>query len=549
MPTRAYVPTSTTGVVHGEVLTRSWVAEMILDLAGYTSDRDLTRFRIVEPAAGTGAFVAAIMNRLVTSARTHNKPMTLKVVGEALRVFDIQTENIEALRKLVIGALTDAGVGAKTATELSEVWVRHDDYLLPASENRCSEVDVVVGNPPYIRLEDIPANKATKYRNAYPTMTGRADIYIAFFEAGLRSLKPGGRLAFICADRWMRNDYGRGLRQLVTTDGFAMDAIITAHEADMFETDVDAYPAITIIRRGKQGKVALADTTAAFTAKQAPALVKATTKRQHKETKAYTVGAVEGWHPPGKLGWPHGSPATIERLAALDSYPTIEDTGARIGIGIATGADAVYVTHPNRLPPDVEDDRLLKLSHADDIRSGQWKWTGRQLVNPWTVNGLVSPDKYPKLAEYLLGHPVVKQRNVAKKNPNSWWRTIDRVAYPLLDRPLILLQDMSQQVTPVISPIGFYPHHNLYWIDVQGSGWKPDVLAGLLLAEQIRAQIVARCVLMRGRTLRLQAQYLRQIRVPAPNDVSAEDAKEFRVAYLNCDRERATRVLATLLPQ
>ncbi|MGH4015414.1 MAG: Eco57I restriction-modification methylase domain-containing protein [Pseudonocardiaceae bacterium] len=52
------------------------------------------------------------------------------------------------------------------------------------------------------------------YRSACPTMGGRADIYVGFYEVGLRSLRPGGRLGFICADRWMRNQYGHRLREL-----------------------------------------------------------------------------------------------------------------------------------------------------------------------------------------------------------------------------------------------------------------------------------------------------------------------------------------------
>lgn len=39
-------------------------------------------------------------------------------------------------------------------------------------------------------------------------MKGRADIYVAFFEAAMWQLRPGGICAFICADRWMLNQYG-----------------------------------------------------------------------------------------------------------------------------------------------------------------------------------------------------------------------------------------------------------------------------------------------------------------------------------------------------
>ena len=53
------------------------------------------------------------------------------------------------------------------------------------------------------------------YRRRCLTMRGRSDIYVGFIERGLDLLKPGGALGFICADRWMRNQYGADLRELV----------------------------------------------------------------------------------------------------------------------------------------------------------------------------------------------------------------------------------------------------------------------------------------------------------------------------------------------
>ena len=80
---------------------------------------------------------------------------------------------------------------------------------------------------------------------------------MAFFEAALHQLKEGGVCAFICADRWMRNQYGAELRELVTS-GFGVEVVIEMHNADAFHDDVDAYPAITVIRRQDQGPAVIA---------------------------------------------------------------------------------------------------------------------------------------------------------------------------------------------------------------------------------------------------------------------------------------------------
>jgi len=103
---------------------------------------------------------------------------------------------------------------------------------------------------------------AAAYRQLYRTMTGRADIYVPFFEAALRQLKPDGVCAFICADRWMLNQYGAELRRFVTT-GYQVETVIEMHTAEAFLADVSAYPAVTVIRRAAQGPVVVARATCA----------------------------------------------------------------------------------------------------------------------------------------------------------------------------------------------------------------------------------------------------------------------------------------------
>lgn len=65
-------------------------------------------------------------------------------------------------------------------------------------------------------------------------MRGRADLYVGFYEKGLKLLRPEGQLAFICADRWMRNQYGGHLRQLVK-EQLGLELIIHMHDVDAFE--------------------------------------------------------------------------------------------------------------------------------------------------------------------------------------------------------------------------------------------------------------------------------------------------------------------------
>lgn len=233
---------------HGEVFTRRWVVEMILDAAGYRADADLGGMTIVEPACGRGAFLLPIVERLAQSCARHGR--RLADAGGAIQGFDLLLHNVEHVRKEMTAKLLKLGELPDAAELLPERWATAGDFLLTDHEQ--GQADFVVGNPPYIRLEDVPAEISDAYRAECSTMRGRADIFVGFFEKGLSLLAPGGRLAFICADRWMRNQYGEKLRSLVAGD-YSVDSVVAMREVDAFEDEVSAYPAVTVLRRGPQG--------------------------------------------------------------------------------------------------------------------------------------------------------------------------------------------------------------------------------------------------------------------------------------------------------
>ncbi|MCZ7537927.1 MAG: hypothetical protein M5T61_19665 [Acidimicrobiia bacterium] len=59
------------GAGYGEVFTRRWVVDLILDLVGYTPEKDLGAQTLIEPSCGIGAFLVPIVQRLVESSEAH----------------------------------------------------------------------------------------------------------------------------------------------------------------------------------------------------------------------------------------------------------------------------------------------------------------------------------------------------------------------------------------------------------------------------------------------------------------------------------------------
>lgn len=524
---------------YGEVFTRRWVVDLMLDLVGYTPEADLGAKVIVEPSCGCGAFLLPIVERLAESCSAYGR--SLSELEDTIAGFDLLDHNAEIARKAVVAKLIDLGETLEDAERLAQRWVTTSDFLL--SEEPVHPADFVVGNPPYVRLEDVPREVSDAYRSMWPTMRGRADIYIGFFEKGLSLLGPEGRLAYICADRWMRNQYGAHLRELVSSR-YAMDSVLVMHDVDAFEEEVSAYPAITMLRSGVQGPVRVVDANGSFDQDEASLVLDWLHNPQHalSASRGFEAGELTSWFKGPGL-WPVGSPQTLELLADLESrFAPLEDfrTGTRVGIGVATGCDEVYIRAEAK---GVEPDRLLPLLTAGDIATGRPEWSGKYLINPWGDDGLVDLHGYPGLANHYGRHSKkLRSRHVARKRPMDWYRTIDRIAPELIDRPKLLLPDIKALSHPVLDTGGFYPHHNLYY--VISDSWDLEVLGGLLLSDIANLFVGAYCVKMRGGTYRFQAQYLRKIRVPAPDSISPGLKERLRSAFRGRDRRAATEAAA-----
>ena len=525
---------------HGEVFTRRWVVELILDLAGFTADRDLATTVAVEPSCGAGAFLVPMVERLVESCRQHGRPLV--EARMALRAFDLLPVNVELAQKAVVKVLTDGGVDQDPATSMAASWVRCGDFLL--SDHGGGGVDFVLGNPPYIRLEDVPAARGAAYRRVCPSMRGRSDIFVGFIETGLRMLGTDGVLGFIVADRWMHNQYGAGLRQIVSAN-FAVEVVVSMHDVDAFEDPVSAYPAVTVIRRAKQSTAVLANANRSFDSKDAEALQKWVASRSKRlSSAAVTAEKLPAWFDPAS-SWPSGDPANLALIADLERrFPPLEsrDTGTRVGIGVASGADVVYLTKDPNL---VEIDRLLPLLMTRDTNYGAAEWSGTYLVNPWLDGRLVDLAKYPRLRSYLESHGgLVKARHVARTNPERWFRTIDRVEPGLLEREKLVIPELKSFIQPVLDSGRTYPHHGLYF--VTSEQWDLEVLGGLLLSDIAELFVATYCVKMRGGCYRFQAQYLRRIRVPERSSIGRREQSALRRAFGTRDREGASAVARRL---
>lgn len=112
----------------GAVYTRAWVVELLLDLAGYSSPRNLVEARAIEPSVGEGAFLLPMVTRLLDSCRTQRRPW-LDCLN-SLRAYDVDAVALRKCRHKPLHRLQATSVSDTDAEVLLNAWLVEADYLL-----------------------------------------------------------------------------------------------------------------------------------------------------------------------------------------------------------------------------------------------------------------------------------------------------------------------------------------------------------------------------------------------------------------------------------
>ena len=477
------------GTIHGDVFTLPSVVCFMLDKVGYTAERNLQDTSILEPSCGEGEFVVEIAKRLKQSAQLYGFDAET-AFSNNVQAYDIDAAKINICRKKV------GELGFKLLDNIKTA-----DFL-KADVHR---VDIVVGNPPYIRYENIPTEMLSYCKQTFATFHYRSDLYIPFFEKSLSKLKDGGKHCFICSNRWLKNEYGKKLRQYISYS-YRLELLINLEQANAFQEEVLAYPAISLI-----------------------------SANEPKQTFEYAdICKIEELctlstntkHTPKGADWTN---AFVDYLQNQTLLP-IEKQGFKIGIGVATGADAIFISE--NLIEEVEAELIIPAINARDLKGDNLRWGKKYLLNPYTKDGkLINLDLFPKAKSYLEKHRErLSKRHIVNKSPKHWYRTIDRIVPSLQSQSKILLPDMSGNNFIFVDNGQFYPLHNLYYI-TGNSDIALYVLAALLMSDFVRNQLSAVTNKMNGGFPRWQSQHLRKLRLPDVMSIPNNDIQSLLDNY------------------
>ncbi|PWJ59024.1 N-6 DNA methylase [Dyadobacter jejuensis] len=154
---------------------------------------------ILDPACGDGRFLIPIVKNLLLTS----PPKTIPLLLQSIHGWDIDPDAIASCR-LNLDKLIEP-------YHLAVDWNLSVGDALEAPDKGL-RFDYIIGNPPYVRVQNLSASQKKTIRSFSLCQSGSTDLYIAFFELAMRLLTESGTCTYITPNAYFKNDSGKKLR-------------------------------------------------------------------------------------------------------------------------------------------------------------------------------------------------------------------------------------------------------------------------------------------------------------------------------------------------
>ncbi len=328
-----------------------------------------------------------------------------------------------------------------------------------------SGFDVVIGNPPYIRIQTLKQKDpeiVAFYKDHYASAAkGNYDIYVVFIEAGLNLLKSDGQLAYICPHKFFNSEYGEPIREVIS-NGKHLRHVVHFGEQQVFP-GASIYTCLLFLARSGA-------TECQFV------------RAADLEAWKSTLAGIDGKFPATsiskeKWNFAVGKGRAVFELLQRQSR-TLESVTRRIFQGIKTSADKIYIVEERRRTKtkltiyspqtekvhDVEPDLFHPLIKGGDSRSYLLTKTDRLILFPYANNQsgeaeLISAAKfkknYPLTWAYLFANrDYLQKREDGAFSGANWYAYGRSQALDVMPLPKLFTPDLALKASIAFDETG-----------------------------------------------------------------------------------------------
>lgn len=387
-----------------------------------------------------------------------------------------------------------------------------EDTVLALVVKNYMEYDYVVGNPPYVRIQNLPDSQKAMMEQLYESTTGNYDIYCPFYERGLEFLKEGGKLGYITPNQFMVTDYGEGIRRVLRRDA-RLDEVYDFRDSGVFK-DATNYPAIVIAEdepdeaTRDENQIRCVRVKANVDEDTGRALDEEiiTAVRDHRDEPGYSDEFIDVFDfPQNELGdgyWSMMPPEELEVFRKLEnnSNKQIEEVTDAVFQGIRTSANKIYIVEvldADRIESDdtgevvtvvptgeskeyeIETDLLRPFLQGDEVKRWRGNWSGLHVVHPYYAEedengeldaGLISEEhlkeNLPRTWDFFIDHKeALESRESGRmEGRDDWYGYIYPKNLGKFENPKIVQAHISEDATFMIDEPGTWYFTTAYGV-------------------------------------------------------------------------------------
>ena len=407
-----------------------------LNAALHEYQKWLFSLKILDPACGSGAFLTAALTQLKAEHRRvfdflhaiNNDSMMFEeysdnsILENNLYGVDINEESVE-ITKLSLWLHT-AQKDRKLTTLNNKIKCGNsliDDISIAGEkafnwEKEFPEVfekggfDVVIGNPPYVRVQQLDYATIDSLKKTYKTALKRIDISLCFIEKSRNLIKNNGLVSFITSNQFLTTEYGQAMRNFLLSEFFLTECVDFG-DLPIFK---DAMTYVSIFKFTKE--------------KQDSFGYKKIKDIQIAKTGHYSVFKKIELSQLNDSNWNLESSDLKKIHNKIESVSLKIDEIGNAWYGIVTGADSVFIFDKETYQKaNIEKEIFLPLMRAQNCSKNFCSDAEKFVLYPYKIennntvliNEAELSSKYPNAYNYLLEH---KDELEARKDSRSTFK-------------------------------------------------------------------------------------------------------------------------------
>ena len=330
--------------------------------------------------------------------------------------------------------------------------------------------DVVIGNPPYIRIQTMDRAQVDYFNRNYVSAMGNYDIYVLFVEKALQLLKETSVHGFILPHKFFQASYGQGLRSVISKRNCMLE-IVHFKDNQVFES-VSTYTCLLFLSKKKFDKFKYVEINQLTNPAEQLETVIDKNEFLDESMKVGFVSKGQVTASPWSFHFDENA-KVINRLKS--KAQPLQSLTERIFQGLKTSADKIYildvkdykvdsvVAHSKELDKDVElESQLLKpLIKGGQMRRYLIEKHRKVVLFPY-MNGQLIPkkefqEKFPCCWAYLLENKkYLENREDGKMKGEKWYAFGRTQALEVIASKKIITPDIAPSAAYSLDTEGQY---------------------------------------------------------------------------------------------